>query len=454
MTTFTSPPTLLQSLPDGLVLRTATPADASALADFNARVHSDDGEDKPDEAVRVWTYDLLTRPHPTLTPADFLVVEDTRTGDIASTTMWIPQTWAYGGVPFGVGRPELVATAPAYRRRGLVRRQMEVLHRWSLARGHLVQAITGIPNYYRQFGYEMALSLDSGRSGFAPQVPRLPEGAAELYRVRPAAEADLAFVARVYDQTVAQRDLVSVVRDPALWQYELAGRSPASLEGWSLFILETAAGEPAGYLTHLRKVWPGSAGVRIVLLAYELAPGHSWLAATPSVIRYLWQTGEAYAAQQGLSLQRFAFGLGEQHPVYDAFPETLPVARGAYAWYLRVPDLPGFVRHVAPVLERRLAQSVAAGHSAELKLNFYQGGLRLVLERGRLAAVEPWQAPDTNEMGSAGFPALTFLQLLFGYRSLDELRHAYADCYANGDINHALLNALFPKQASNLWPVA
>jgi hypothetical protein len=97
---------------------------------------------------------------------------------------------------------------------------------------------------------------------------------------------------------------------------------------------------------------------------------------------------------------------------------------------------------------------VAVGHSADLKLNFYRGGLRLVLERGRVAGVEPWQSASPNDEGAAGFPDLTFLQLLFGYRSLDELRRAYADCYVNGDVNRALLNALFPRQPSNLWPVA
>ena len=37
------------------------------------------------------------------------------------------QTWTYGGVPFEVGRPELVATHPDYRRRGLVRAQFEAV---------------------------------------------------------------------------------------------------------------------------------------------------------------------------------------------------------------------------------------------------------------------------------------------------------------------------------------
>jgi hypothetical protein len=285
-------------------------------------------------------------------------------------------------------------------------------------------------------------------------VPALNEGENEPYAIRPATPADLTFMARVYEQTVAQREPLSVVRDAALWRYELDGRSPGHAEHWLFRVIETPAGEPVGYLVHAPKVWTGSYGVRLVADAYELAPGHSWLAVTPSVIRYLWQTGQAYAAEQGQAMQRFTLALGERHPVYEAFAETLTTVRSPYAWFMRVPDLPAFVQHVAPALERRLAQSIAAGHSAELKLNFYRGGLRLVLERGRLAGVEPWQAPDTHAMGSAAFPALTFLQLLFGYRSLDELRHAYADCYVSGDLNRALLMALFPKAASNVWPIA
>ena len=70
----------------------------------------------------------------------------------------ISQTWTYDGIAFGVGRPELVGTAPAYRRRGLVRTQFEVLHQRSAERHERLQAITGIPWYYRQFGYEMALN--------------------------------------------------------------------------------------------------------------------------------------------------------------------------------------------------------------------------------------------------------------------------------------------------------
>ena len=118
-------------------------------------------------------------------------------------------------------------------------------------------------------------------------------------------------------------------------------------------------------------------------------------------------------------LASLTFALGEHHPLYDAIPEP-PLYRldrnDHYAFYVRVPDLPEFLRHVAPVLERRLAASVAAGHTGELKVSFYGGGLRLELERGRLSAVEQW-SPSVEDSGDAAFPDLTFLQLLFGHRS-------------------------------------
>ena len=147
------------------------------------------------------------------------------------------------------------------------------------------------------------------------------------------------------------------------------------------------------------------------------------------------------------------FCLGEDHPFCRITPTRLPEVRRVYAWYLRVSDLLGFLRHIAPALERRLAESVAAGHTGELKLNFYREGLRLAFESGRLAAIDPW-APGHADDGSAGFPGQTFLQILFGYRSLDALRSAFPDCWCDGDDARTLLEALFPKQRSVFWPWA
>jgi len=110
----------LRDLGNGLILRRSTSADAKPLADFRAQIHSDEGSDKPDERIAAWTRDLLTKPHPTFHADDFTVVAETATGRIVSTLNMIPQTWAYEGILFGVGRPELVGTLPEYRNRGLV----------------------------------------------------------------------------------------------------------------------------------------------------------------------------------------------------------------------------------------------------------------------------------------------------------------------------------------------
>ncbi len=58
--------TTVQDLGDDLILRCATPADAEALVDFNARVHSDAGWDSPDPGVAAWVRDLHDRVAPHL----------------------------------------------------------------------------------------------------------------------------------------------------------------------------------------------------------------------------------------------------------------------------------------------------------------------------------------------------------------------------------------------------
>jgi hypothetical protein len=57
--------------------------------------------------------------------------------------------------------------------------------------------------------------------------------------------------------------------------------------------------------------------------------------------------------------------------------------------------------------------------------------------------VEPWQAPHYGNDANAGFPPFVFLQMIFRYRSLDELQaflpYAWANPYAG-----LVLNGLVP----------
>lgn len=443
-------PTIVRDLGSGLILRRSTPQDAEPLAQFNAWIHGDMASSRLEHGVGAWTRDLLTRPHPTFQADDFTIVEDTTSGRIVSSLNLISQTWSYGGIPFKVGRPELVGTHPDYRNRGLVRAQFEAIHQWSAERGEILQAITGIPFYYRIFGYEMALNLGGSHVGYPVHVPNLSEGETEQYLIRPAIEDDLPFIAKTYNHG-CQRSLVSCVRNMDLWRYELLGKSPDNVDRAELRLITRVDGEPVGFLTHPISRWGPSLG----MTEYELKPGESWAAVTPAVMRYLKLTGLNLKPEHGDDpMEAISFRLGETHPVYDVLGSRLPKINPPYAFYLRVPDIAALLLKIAPVLEKRLEASPLAGHSGELKISFYRAGLRFVFEKGRLAIIENWKPTPEGHSGDAAFPGLTFLQILFGYRSLAELRYAFADCFITNEDVRMLINILFPRHPSNVWPVS
>lgn len=431
-------------LGDGLVMRKATPGDRERVADFHANTLVGLDEVAPLERLRGFVLDLMSEEHPFSRPGDFILVEDITTGKIVSSMCLISQTWTYEGIPFRFGQPDIVSTDPAYRRRGLVRAQLNEVHRWSAARGELVQGITGIPWYYRQFGYEMALNLEGGRACSRSQVPRLKAGEPEPFRFRRATTEGMPFILAMYTQATS-RSLVASVRDAALWRYDIEGRNEKSGFRSDLRVIETPEGEPVGLLIHPTKLWGSELGARL----YEVVPGVPFLTVTPCVMRYLDATGAEYAKRDGGEFEDIFFSLGEKHPIYDTIAGRLHRVHKPHAWYIRVSDLPAFVSRIAPALESRLAGSPQGGYTGEMLLSFYRQGLRLRFEGGRIS-VEAWK-PEHVEGGDAFFPDLTFLQLLFGYRSLEELEHAFSDCSTNTDDTRALLPILFPRKNSDVW---
>jgi hypothetical protein len=449
---------MIRDLGDGLVMRRATREDEEALATFIGDVLRPQDGPEPSRSLSAWARDLIGGRHPGFRPEDATVVADRRTGAIVSCLHLVSQTWAYGGVPIAVGQPELIGTAPHRRGAGLVRAQFDVIHRWSAERGHLVQAISGIPWFYRQFGYELAIERGGGPRAFLDGLTPVPEPRPG-WRVRAAVEADVPFLVEL-SAAAATRSLVSVPRDAALWRYELSGKRTDSAARREIRILERH-GEPVGYLAHVLELWGGS----LVVTAWEVQAGVSWREAWLSALRYLVDAGHASAAAHpgtrctALSL----WLLGTDHPLYQV--TRLQERDEGYAWYTRVPDVVAFLGAVAPALERRLAASPCAGHTGVVSLGFYTNGVRLTLERGAVKAVEYWRpelALSGIEFGRpssdprrplAMFPGLTFLQLLFGFRGLRELEAAFPDCVVRTNDARALLEALFPKAPSDVWAV-
>jgi predicted acetyltransferase len=432
-------------LGDGLLMRWAVPEDAEELGAFNVRIHTDN----PDEIeawLDDWTKDLMSGRHPTTGAGDFTVVVDRQAGDkIVSSLNLISQTWAYDGIPFAVGRVELVGSDPDYRRRGLIRRQMTAVHDKSAVRGELVQSITGIPWYYRLFGYEMALNLGGGRLYFWNRPGNNKPVTEEVYRLRPAVETDIPVLEKLYVAHSAD-SLVVHQRSREIWTYELFTAHRETPAGQNISMVEDSTGQVVAYV----EIDPH--GTSLAVREMGVGKGYSWRAIALFLVRELKRRADKINLERKKQITSINFRLGESHPVYDALGSQLEKGQKPYAWYIRIPDLPRFLRHVTPAIERRLAESVMAGHSGTLRLNFYRSTLTLLFDKGKLREIGTYE-PGHIEDADALFPDLTFLQLLFGYRSYEELDFAFADCYAVNAEAAVLLNCLFPRRPSDINPL-
>ncbi|MFI5272172.1 MAG: GNAT family N-acetyltransferase [Ktedonobacterales bacterium] len=439
-----------RELGDGLVLRWSSPDDAEKVALLYSQVFRPSAEAPLNAHIVIWTRDMFSGRHPNIGPRDFAVVEDTRTNALVASTCLLGYECEYEGIPFRFGRPEVVASLPEYRRRGLIRAIIELVHARSDARGDLVQGITGIPYYYRQFGYEFAAELGHVLNVYFPAIPALKAETTEPYTLRLAALEDVPLLRRLWDRERGNTALSTVLGDD-YWRWLLVGMHADAMERARPYVIVAAAsGRAVGYLL----LAPGRWDVAMMVDGLAVEPGVPLTAVVPSVLRGLRALADTTRPIRPETPPAGAIGfrLSRAHPLREALAGVAFAERPyTYAWYLRVPNLPAFVRHIAPVLERRLADSALAGYSGDVTLDFYRGGLRLAFEGGKLTTAEDWQRPLWGE-GKAGFPPLVFLQLLFGYRGLEELRHIYPDAWAEGDAA-PLLAILFPPRPSNLVPL-
>jgi GNAT superfamily N-acetyltransferase len=441
---------ITRDLGDGLLFRWASSEDTEELVYLNSMVFRDSADAPPNTNLGNLVRELMSGRHPLMGPRDFAVIEDTRRAEhriVACTCFW-SQAWEYEGIHIGLGRPEIVATDPAYRNRGLVRALFEEIHARSEAQGDLVQGITGISYFYRQFGYEYALNLGGRSVTNLSLIPQAKEP--EPYLLRDATEVDIPFILALYDRR-RRESIVSTPIEERWLHYQLKMWNVIETDdNWHLQILSDRAGTAIGFLLMPVVRWGRQADV----YALEITPETNMQAVLPSILRAVAAQGVQLHAKPGAGqLSEISFNLGATHPVYSVLGSALITRQHApYAWYVRVPDVPRFLRHIATALERRLAESPLGRYNGELHITLYRGGLHLIFEDGRLKLVEPWRSPAYGRNEDAGFPPLVFLQLLFGYRSLDDLRFAFPDVQVK-DEAELLLKTLFPMKPSWVLPI-
>ncbi|NTU84240.1 MAG: GNAT family N-acetyltransferase, partial [Chloroflexales bacterium] len=263
----------------GLVLRSvAGPADVERVAAFDALIHGAD-------TAPTWRAWMTLHPH--AYPEGWLLIEERATGRVVASLCLLPWRVQLAGVELRAAEMGVVGTLEEYRGRGLQRALNACYDELLRAGGFDLSHIQGIPYFYRQFGYEYAAPLEAWWRLEIHMAPATPPDTG--HSCRPATPADLAALARLYDETARALDLAAL-RDEAIWRYLLgpALDTETAAETW---LVSDAAGAPAGYFRIARH---GFGEGLIVAEASQLGPDAA-LAALHQIRRLTLERGRPYA---------------------------------------------------------------------------------------------------------------------------------------------------------------
>lgn len=384
-------------LPDGAVVRSATPADLPAIEALTAE------REGPDDAA-----DLRLA---ALSPGGFErigVVEVD--GEVAATATLLDEEVRVGSIRLPAGQIELVAAAVRYEHRGYVRALIGWCHEKSVARGHLVNVMIGIPNFYRQFGYHYSIPMHPWAESLGS-----PDGAPSL-TVRAATAADLLSLQRLQDEAQVTFD-VAMCHQPECWKWLL--EHPSSRQ-WLVEDGDTAVG--------LARVASGA----------DWADVGELTAASPEVARALIAQAHGLAGHTGTVRANL-------RPHVPGLSALLGEPERLYWYYVRIPDVPALFRGLAPELLRRLH---AAGRpTGEALLSFYRSHLLMAWDADamRVSAGGPLQAPVSE--GGSGVPLDALGTLVFG-GGAEAVDARFPDGLLGRQAE--LMQVLFPPQSADL----
>jgi predicted N-acetyltransferase YhbS len=387
--------------PDGLRLRTLTPADVAAAERLVAeRGDPDDGRDLALVVDSVGCEGTA------------VVVDGER---VVSTLTLLDEVVHIDGSAVPAGQVELVATDPAYEGRGLVRSLMTWAHDRSRARGHLLQVMVGIPFFYRQFGYEYAIPMPARRP--LVEVPVPPEGLA----VRTAVLTDIAAMQALQERAQSGLD-VRMGHTEACWSWLVA-------RAGSRMLVAERGSEVVGVA---RTLPPDEGGVLAELAADDDGAA---LALAGHAARAVDEGGVMVQDRMSLPpMLRQRLGPPAEKPDW---------------YYARVERLGPLLAHLAPVLQARLTAAGLDDRDHEVLLSSWRSHLRFGIGPSGFRLLGQGgaeQAPISK--GGSGVPPDALASLVLGPSGALGLEERLPDCYLGRQRD--LMAALFPPRTADL----
>lgn len=398
-------------------------SDLKKLADFNGMIH--------EPLVAAFTSFLVER-YPYAKPRHFFFLENTDR-DIISSMCLIKSFWDYWGIPLTVGELGIVGTRAEYRNQGLIRRLYSHFDTLAEEEECDISIVQGIPNFYRQFGYEYAIQLERDLRVDYDRIST-PEGNGES-TLQPASFDDLPLLKKGYELSAGQ-SAIHGIRSDATWEYLI--NNSFMDDGTHYYLLFCRNGEPQGYITLQKKgFFEGLIVTESSLSALDDLAG---------VLHLL----KATARQQGKPYLRL--NLPDSNPLAQ-FGRAVGGHDGwLYCFQIKLVNTVRFLKKIAPVLEKRLQGSPFERCSGTVCFNFYKEAVRLTFAEGKIIRIEGG-TPEEMMQGVhhtylISIPKTQFVQLAFGWKSREELASFYPDI-AMSPWGILFVERIFPR--CNAW---
>lgn len=417
-----------RELEDGLILRNATKEDIPAIMDHFRMVH---GENVIDELGAMLEH------YPRFSWDDSFVIVKPGSGEIASCVILLQSSWTLDGVQFASVEMEAVGTLETYRHRGHMRLLNDAFEERAAVLQPVIQTIAGIPNFYRNFGYEFAAALGGGYSVAPGNIPRRPEGENEPVTFEKVTEQNFQEFLRYRESHQAKKTWNRT------WHRTLYPEDSAYL------LFDPTSKDQEAFFFYLIKENEKTVGV------FYLA---RWESRIDIVELYL----DNYKHVDGvLRFARMKSDEWGELPFRVAPPNQAQVREyvrvlaqtkniNRYAWYIKIPSIPRFIRTMGPLFSKRLRDTEFHEFTGELKVTDYKQGYAVVFEGGEFKEVDTLDERDPNNY-HLRMPWGALTRLLMGYETFDSLASHEPDVICSSFMQ-PIVRTLFPLLEANVDP--
>jgi hypothetical protein len=413
-----------RELEDGLIMRNGTEEDIPALLEHFRVVH---GKFVVDELK------ALLEHRDGFFWEDSFIIENPDSGEIVSCVLLKQNAWSIDGIKLPSAEMEAVGTIEAYRKRGFMHLLNEEFEKRSTELDPAIQAIVGIPYFYRIFGYEYAADLGGGYPVDQALVPRVPDDEEEPVSIEEVDAKTFKEFLSYREKKLPQGTWLRFIR-PKDVGYLKFDTTDVQQEAF-FFYLVKEKGKTVGvfYLerwesrVYLDELYLDNHKHVDAVLRFTLAKAQEWKNIPVRI-----------SPPNQARIKEFVRA------------RTLVKDVDKYAWYVKIPSILRFIETIGPLLTERLKGSEFHDFTGDLTFTTYRKGYALSFEKGKFKGIVEKIEKKLDDY-HLRIPKGALTKLFMGYETFDELVSHEPDIQSSATMR-PLLRVLFPKLRASVNP--